>query len=65
MAAKFIKQDDQWMVEITCETTGTKAPEAGDIVSIKGRKIKITEVVSVSGTPETYGCKTIVRFVNF
>jgi hypothetical protein len=65
MAAKFIKQDDKWMVEITCTATGTKSPEVGDIFSIKGRKIKVIEVIKVTGESQTYGCKTLVNFKNF
>ena len=65
MATKFQKINGEWMVKITCSATGSRQPEIGDIVKVNHKNIKVTEVVSVIGTPETYGCEYLVRFVNF
>lgn len=68
---KFVKvvnketKKEEWKVLLVCGTTGTKAPEVGDIVSVNRRKIKITGIISVEGEPSKYGTKTLVDFVNF
>lgn len=69
MNAKFIKQDGQWLVAIVSETSGTKAPQVGDIVGIKlssggKRNVVLTEIVATSGTPEVYGYRTVAAFTN-
>lgn len=67
MSAKFVKdkENNKWLVEITCETTGSKQPEVGDLVKVKRSCLKITEVLEIKGVPETYGCKYLCDFVNF
>jgi hypothetical protein len=72
MAAKFIKQTnestskEEWVVEITCESSGTKQPESGDILTMPNRrKVKLTDIVSTSGDAGVRGSKTVARFTNF
>ena len=69
MSAKFIKQDNQWLVVIVAESSGTKTPEAGDIVGVKlssggKRNVVITDIIETVGVPETYGFRTVATFDN-
>ena len=69
MSAKFIKQNDQWLVAIVTESTGTKAPQIGDIVSVKlssggKRNVIITDIIDTAGVSETYGFRTVATFAN-
>jgi len=67
MSAKFVKRNDQWLVSIMTESTGTKAPQVGDIVAVKlssggKRNVVLTDIVETVGVPETEGFRTVATF---
>jgi hypothetical protein len=69
MGAKFVKQNDKWFVSIITESTGTKAPQVGDIVAVKSssggrRNVVLTDIVETVGVPETHGFRTVATFIN-
>lgn len=66
MGAKFKKVNDEWLVELVTDATGSKAPEVGDIVRPKkgGSYVSITEIVETKGTPTTYGFTVLAKFKN-
>lgn len=72
MTAKFIKIVDAakqqvWAIEITQQSSGSKLPAVGDIVSVKkasGGKsnVRITEIVK-SPANDSYGAVTTCLYV--